>query len=159
VGLGGDVFGGSAEGSVWSEYVRIEDAETLAHFAGGPLDGWPAVTRHAAGAGAAWYVATLPEHGALRRLAGRVLGEAGVEVAGGVLGDAALGSGGGLGSGNVLGGALGEQVELVRRGALLFAINHGSNTVELHVEGTDILSGESAQGLELPSQGVAIIEA
>lgn len=139
VPLSGDVFGGSAEGSVWSEVVRVEDAETLAHFTGGALDGWPAVTRRAAGSGSAWYVATLPNHAALRRLCESVLREAGVEV----LGD----------------GSLGEQVELVRRGALLFAINHGPSSTELQLDGTDILSGEPARGLELPSQGVAIIEA
>lgn len=139
VPLEGEVFGGSAEGSVWSEYVRVEDAETLARFTGA-LDGWPAVTRRGAGPGAAWYVATLPEHGALRRLAERVLGEADVEVPGGADG-------------------AGDQVEFVRRGALLFAINHSPNSTELQVDGTDILSGESAWGLKLPSQGVAIIEA
>jgi beta-galactosidase len=146
VPLEGEVFGGSAGGSVWSEYVRIEDAETLAHFTGGPLDGWPAVTRRGAGAGAAWYVATLPEHGALRQLAERILGEAGVEVRGADLGGGVAAIGG-------------EQVEFVRRGALLFAINHGPHSTELQLDGTDILSGESARGLELPSQGVAIIEA
>ena len=148
VPLAGDVFGGRAEGSVWREAVRVEDAETLAHFTGGALDGWPAVTRRAtgtgtgAGAGAAWYVATLPEHGALQRLCERMLGEAHVEGVD-VPGD----------------GSPGEQVELVRRGALLFAINHGPESTELQVDGTDILSGGPARGLALPSQGVAIIEA
>jgi beta-galactosidase len=97
------------------------------------------VTRRAAGAGAAWYVATLPEHGALRRLCERILGDAGVERADHE--------------------GLGEQVELIRRGALLFAINHGPGSTELQVDGTDLLSGQPARGLVLPSQGVAIIEA
>ena len=138
VTLEGDAFGGSAEGSVWSEVVRVEDAETLAQFTGGALDGWPAVTRRPAGAGAAWYVATLPEPGALQRLSKRVLTEAGVELPFDV--------------------TPGEQLELVRRGGLLFAINHGPNDAALQVDGTDLLSGRPTRGLTLSSQGVAIIE-
>jgi beta-galactosidase len=141
VSLAGEVFGGDAEGSVWSEVVRVEDAETLAHFIGGALDGWPAVTRRPAGArgGSAWYVATLPGPGALQRLVERVVTEAGVELPSEV--------------------ASGGQVEIVRRGSLLFAINHGSSDAEVQVDGTDLLSGQPARGLVLTSQAVAIVEA
>lgn len=137
VALKGDVFGGSAEGSDWAEFVRVEDAETLATFTEGALAGWPAVTRRATGTGSAWYVATLPELAALGRLLSRVLEDGGVESPAPI--------------------ATGEHVEVVRRGDLTFVINHGSDAAELRLEGTDVLTGAAASGLELPSQGVAIV--
>jgi beta-galactosidase len=36
-------------------------------------------------------------------------------------------------------------------------INHGADAAQLRIEGTDLLSGAAASGLELPSQGVAIV--
>ena len=53
--------------------------------------------------------------------------------------------------------ASGDDVEVVRRGELTFVINHGADAAELRIEGTDLLSGAAASGLELPSQGVAIV--
>ena len=87
VPLDGDVLGGAATGSTWAEFVRVDGAETLATFTEGALAGWPAVTRRSGGGGgAAWYVATVPEPEALRRLAERVIAEAGVDApaAGGI---------------------------------------------------------------------------
>lgn len=52
----------------------------------------------------------------------------------------------------------GEHVEVVRRGGLTFVINHGADDAELRIEGTDVLTGAAASGLQLPSQGVAIVE-
>ncbi len=138
VALAGDVFGGEASGTVWSEFVRVEDAETLARFSVGALAGWPAVTRRSVGRGGAWYVATLPEPGALRRLVERVVSDAGLEL------PAAAARGG--------------AVEVVRRGELTFLINHGDDDAEVLLEGTDLLSGSPASGLLLPTHGVAIIE-
>jgi beta-galactosidase len=138
VALAGDVVGGDASGTVWSEFVRVEDAETLAEFSAGALAGWPAVTRRSAGDGSAWYVATLPEPSALRRLAERVVSDAGLEPP-----PAA---------------ARGGDVEVVRRGELTFVINHGDDDAEVLLEGTDLLSGSPASGLVLPTHGVAIIE-
>ncbi|TXN26338.1 beta-galactosidase, partial [Lacisediminihabitans profunda] len=44
-------------GSAWSEHVRIEDADVLARYSGGPLDGLPAVTsRTITNGGRALYV-------------------------------------------------------------------------------------------------------
>lgn len=142
VALDGEVLGGAATGSVWSEYVRVDDAETLATFADGALAGWPAVTRRVVGSGdgsgPAWYVATLPEPAALARLVSRIVEEAGIELPAPV--------------------ADGEHVEVVRRGGLTFVINHGADDAELRIEGTDVLTGAAASGLQLPSQGVAIVE-
>lgn len=44
--------------SMWSERTRSTGAEVLASYADGPLAGSAAVTRHAVGDGAAWYVGT-----------------------------------------------------------------------------------------------------
>ncbi|TDW84131.1 beta-galactosidase [Kribbella pratensis] len=45
-------------GRVWSEDVRAVSAEVIDRYAGGVLDGKPAITRHEFGAGTAWYVST-----------------------------------------------------------------------------------------------------
>ena len=143
VAVEGDVLGGAASGSVWAEFVRVDDAETVATFTQGALAGWPAVTRrtagtNAGGGGSAWYVATLPDREALSRLASHVVDAADIELP-----SAPVASGG--------------DVEVVRRGELTFVINHGADAAQLRIEGTDLLSGAAASGLELPSQGVAIV--
>ena len=138
VALEGEVFGGTATGGEWSEFVRVEDAETVATFTEGALAGWPAVTRRAAGEGSAWYVATLPEPAALRRLVEHAVGEAEVELPVPI--------------------TSGEQVEVVRRGELVFAINHGPDAAELQLDGTDVLTGSRAAGMTLPQHGVAIVK-
>ena len=136
--LDGDVLGGAATGSTWAEFVRVDGAETLATFTEGALAGWPAVTRRSGGGGgAAWYVATVPEPEALRRLAERVIAEAGVDAPAPA--------------------ASGSQVEVVRRGDVVFVINHGDDDATLSIDGTEVLGGGAASGLVLPSQGVAIV--
>jgi len=135
--LDGEVFGGPAAGRVWAEYVRVEDAETVATFAEGSLSGWPAVTRRGTGGGAGWYVATLPDPGALRRLAERLVRDAGLDLPAPA--------------------ARGDRVETVRRGGYVFVINHGDREAEILLDGTDALTGAPARGLTLAPQGVAVI--
>ncbi|WP_130177491.1 beta-galactosidase [Cryobacterium sp. SO1] len=135
--LYGSVFGGAAAGGVWAEYLRVEDAETLATFGAGALSGWPAVTRRATPGGAGWYVATLPEPAALQRLAAEVLLDAGIELPAPV-------TRGGL-------------VECVRRGGSLFVINHGADDAVLQIDGTDLLTGAPTSGMRLPQHAVAIV--
>ncbi|SFR70469.1 beta-galactosidase [Agromyces sp. CF514] len=137
--LAGELVGGAALGTVWGEVVRVEDAETLATFDDGALRGWPAVTRRRTDGGSAWYVATLPEPDALRLIAESAARDAGIELP-----PAAT---------------RGGQVEAVRRGSALFVINHGAEEAEVLVDGTDLLTGESASGLRLPAQGVAVVVA
>ncbi|MDQ0894923.1 beta-galactosidase [Agromyces ramosus] len=137
VAFEGELLGGSVSGSVWSEFVRVDGAEVVATFTAGALAGWPTVTRRAAGEGSAWYVATLPEPAALRRLVEHVLRGAGVELPAPV--------------------TSGERVEVVRRGELTFVINHGADAAELRLDGTDVLTGSPAAGLVLGPQGVAIV--
>jgi beta-galactosidase len=66
-------------GSVWSELVHGEGADVVARFAGGELDGEPAVTRHRFGGGSAWYLATRPDPQTMRGLLDAVRAQAGVE--------------------------------------------------------------------------------
>ncbi|MDH2444808.1 beta-galactosidase [Amnibacterium sp. CER49] len=100
---------GLAAGSAqeWGEVVRVAGAEVLSTFAGGMLDGLPAITRNGSGAGAAWYVATAPDD--LGAVVDRVLAEAGVEP--GVP-------------------ETPDGVEAVRRGDRLFLLNHTDHEVE-----------------------------
>jgi beta-galactosidase len=137
--VNGEVFGGDATGSVWSEYVRVDDAETVATFADGALGGWPAVTRRTTNGGAGWYVATQLDPISLRALVERVVADAGVDRPSPV--------------------SSGTNVEVVRRGGVLFVINHGEDDAELSVDGTDLLSGAPTNGLRLAPQDVAIIAA
>ncbi|GAA4249331.1 beta-galactosidase [Dactylosporangium darangshiense] len=141
--------GGSAgfdggRGTVWSEWVSLEGAETVAAFRGGALDGRPAVTRHAFGAGVAWYLATRPDPPAMRALFDRVRSEAG--------------------AGAVLEGLPGGVQAVVRRGGArryLFLLNHAAEpaTVTLPEPGPDLLSEADSplSTVVLPPRGVAVI--
>jgi len=94
---------GPATGSVWSEVVTSEGADVVASFVGGDLDGRPAVLRNATREGTVWYVATLPDPEAMKRLLRQVCEQAGVRP---VIAD------------------LPEGLEAVRRGPYLFLLNH-----------------------------------
>ncbi len=137
VPLTGELLGEDASGTVWAEAVRVEDAETLAWFGGGVLKDWPAVTRRSVGGGSGWYVATLPEPAALRRLVERVVADAGVDVPPPA--------------------ASGSSIEAVRRGRSLFIINHGTRRRAGRGRRNGPHHGPGGQGLELPPQGVAIV--
>jgi beta-galactosidase len=94
----------------WAEWLTTDGAQPLAEFAHGPLAGIPALLRNEYGAGAAWYVATLPEAWTLARLLEMACAEAGVEPAHQGLPDG---------------------VEAVRRGDLLFLLNHNDESLEI----------------------------
>ncbi|MEQ4717185.1 beta-galactosidase [Nonomuraea sp. B19D2] len=119
----------------WTELINPEGAETVARFA----EGGPAVLRHRAGEGVAWYVATMPEPDALGELAERVLADAGVR---GVLPELPRG------------------VEAVRRGDVLFLLNHGTETVRVPLPhaARDLLTGSAVDShITLASQAVAAL--
>ncbi len=134
--IGGELLG-DVVGHLWSEYVHAVDAEVLARFKGEPLDGWPALTRRRAGAGMAWYLATMPEPSARGTLIEHLLDEAGIAA-----GPPPLPTG----------------VEAVRRGELLFVINHSGADVRLSLPGTDLLTGREGGELTLARHGVAILD-
>ncbi|MET9537463.1 beta-galactosidase [Streptomyces sp. NPDC006553] len=128
---------GTFRGTLWSEELAAAPgAETVAAYRGGELDGLPAVLRN----GRAHYLSTLPEPDALSRLLAGVAEEAGVRPAVD-----------GLPSG----------VEAVRRGDLLFLLQHGRDPVTVTLPGRhrDLLTGTEAEGaLQLERYGVAVLE-
>ncbi|WP_367127105.1 beta-galactosidase [Saccharothrix sp. HUAS TT1] len=118
----------------WYDDLRAEGAEVVASL----VDGVPVVLRNRFGAGVAWYVGTRPEAGAMRRLLARVVAEAGVRP--------------------VLDPPRG--VEAVRRGDVLFLVNHGAADVSLDVPGAhvDLLTGVGVTGsVTLTRYGVAAL--
>ncbi|MFF1919727.1 beta-galactosidase [Streptomyces sp. NPDC058221] len=123
-------------GGLWSEELEAEPGtEVVAAYRDGELAGLPAVLRR----GRAWYLSTLPEPDALRALLGEVVREAGAEP--------------------VLEG-LPAGVEAVRRGELLFLLNHGRAAVGVPVPGDreDLLTGNAVRGrVELGRHGVAVL--
>ncbi|WP_328875615.1 beta-galactosidase [Streptomyces sp. NBC_00287] len=68
-----------AYGTVWSECLRTEGAQTLATYTHGMLTGSPALTRHRFGTGQGWYLSTRLDDADYAALVGRLLKEAGVE--------------------------------------------------------------------------------
>ncbi|MEU9063356.1 beta-galactosidase [Streptomyces sp. NPDC048430] len=122
--------------TLWSEELEPDgSAETVSAYRGGELDGLPAVLRK----GTAWYVSTLPEPEALRGLLGRAAAGAGVRP--------------------VLEG-LPAGVEAVRRGELLFLLNHGRSPAGVKLPGlhVDLLTGAESDGVvELERYGVAVL--
>ncbi|MEV6162861.1 beta-galactosidase [Streptomyces sp. NPDC052052] len=121
---------------LWSEELEPEPGtEVVSAYRDGELAGLPAVLRR----GRAWYVSTLPEPEALRALLGRVAEEAGARP--------------------VLAG-LPAGVEAVRRGELLFLLNHGRSPVSVPVPGAhlDLLTGAAVTDrAELGRYGVAVL--
>ncbi|MCX4515438.1 beta-galactosidase [Streptomyces sp. NBC_01619] len=125
-------------GTLWSEEIEAADGITeTTPYKGGELDGLPAVLRN----GRAWYVSTLPEPHALRTLLAGIAADAG--------------------AGPTLTG-LPARVEAVRRGGLLFLLNHGRDAVTVPVPGRhrDLLTGaDVTDGVQLGRYGVAVLEA
>ncbi|MGN9761285.1 beta-galactosidase [Streptomyces sp. SD31] len=125
-------------GTLWSEEIEAaDDVDAVTPYKGGELDGLPAVLRK----GRAWYVSTLPEPHALRTLLADIAADAGVRP--------------------TLTG-LPAGVEAVRRGGLLFLLNHGRDGVTVPVPGRhrDLLTGaDVTDGVELGRYGVAVLEA
>ena len=132
---------GELTGRVWSELVEPEGAEVVARYAGGELDGSPAITRAAVGAGAAHYASTFLEAGSLRRWLRGVCEEAGAR--------------------RTVEGCPPLVEAVLRRGAHadhLFVLNHSGGAVRVSGPGTDVLSGEGAgQGLAVPARGWRVL--
>lgn len=144
---GGPSYG---RGTIWSELGRTAGAELIASYADGPVAGSPAVTRNAVGTGAAWYLGTRLDDGALDALLARVLAEAGVAAA--LLADPA----------DAAGTALPAGVEVVRRSgdgrSFTFVINHTAEAVELPLPGAELLTGMAVtQSLVVPAGAVRVV--
>ena len=129
---------GGLRGDVWAEDVRLHGAEAVLSYVDGPAAGGPAVTRHRAGEGTAWYVSTRLCGDDLAAVLRDVYRDAGLEPA-----------------------DLPRDLEVVRRhGAeaeYLFAINHTGADVELAASGTDLLTGESHSGRLTVAAGTVVV--
>ncbi|WP_136518032.1 beta-galactosidase [Cellulomonas telluris] len=132
------------EGELWSEKVHaLDGTEVVRRFAGGPLDGVPAVTRRAVGAGAAWYLATWPtDADALQRVVDALVEESGVPR---VVPD------------------LPEGVEVTRRVAddgrsWLFVLNHTGAPVTVVASGQALVDPRDVDGtLEVAAGAVEVV--
>lgn len=111
---------GEVTGRIWSERVRLSGARAITAFASGPDAGHPAITRHDLGSGSAWYAATAPSN--LDNLLRTVLDAAGITRP----------------------ATLPSTLEVVRRGAHLFLLNHADDPV-------------TAYGITIPPGGSAVI--
>jgi beta-galactosidase len=130
--------GGSAD--VWTEDLRLDGAEGVVHYVDGPVPGRAAVTRHALGDGAAWYVATRTDVATTARLVERIVADAGVAP--------------------VAVSTPGVEVQRRRSGdaSWLFVLNHTDDVATVAATGTDIVSGVPVSGsVTLPAGGVAVV--
>ena len=123
-----------AIGDLWSEIVQLAGAEAVARYAGGG----PAVTRHAVGAGVAWYVSTRLDYGDFF---------ASVATAAGVEPECA---------------GLPPGVEAIRRKdgerSWLFLLNHTAEDHDIPAAGVDLLTGAAVTGRhKLAAGGTAVI--
>ncbi|MEO3822059.1 beta-galactosidase [Plantactinospora sp. B24E8] len=128
-------------GRLWSEPVELAGATAVTTYTDGRLAGGPAVTRHAYGAGVAWYVSTRLDDDTYRRLAADVARAAGVTPTCPVAPDG---------------------VEAVRRRSAdgrswLFLLNHTDTAQTLPVAGLDLLTGGYVDPVTLPAGGCAVL--
>lgn len=131
-----------AHADLWTERVALEGAEARIRLDSGDLAGTPALTRHAVGAGAAWYLATRPERAGLERILDELLAEAGVAPV------APADRGLVLARRRHEGGA-----------SYLFAVNRTEQPLGLEASGTDLLTGDAVDGrVEVPARGIRVIQ-
>ncbi|WP_293168046.1 beta-galactosidase [Microcella sp.] len=113
-----------ARGSIWSESVRVADAEVIATFVDGPAAASPALTRRAVGSGAAWYTATMLDDDGLLALLRRLCADSDVPIV-----------------------EVGFDVDIVTRRSpsadFTFIINHRDLPLTVPVAGLDLVSGET----------------
>lgn len=140
VRLTGGVLDGTTA-DVWTEDLAALDAEVVSRYADGPLTGVAALTRRAAGEGAAWYLATRTDPTGTAALVRRLTADARV--------------------------ATRDQpgVELVRRRAVdgtdrsyLFVLNHTGSAAEVVAHGVDLVTGRTCPGtVTVGAGGVAVV--
>ncbi|GAA3885136.1 beta-galactosidase [Streptomyces sedi] len=135
----------------WAETVVLRGAESVWEYADGPAAGGAAVTRHALGEGAAWYVSARLGRADIDAVLARAAADAGLPER----------------------DELPHDLELVRRrgerGDYLFAINHRDAEATLPLSGAagsrsgadsgeELLTGERISGkLTVPAGGVRVV--
>ncbi|HIW61209.1 MAG TPA: beta-galactosidase [Candidatus Stackebrandtia excrementipullorum] len=120
-----------AHGRVWSEHLHLDGADTVCGYRGGVLDRQPAVTVHEWGRGRVWYVSTLLDDESFTEL----LDTVGVLPADGD-----------------------PEVEIIQRetddDTYRIVINHGDKPTSIKATGTDLFTGQPAQGgYQVPPAG------
>jgi beta-galactosidase len=142
--------------TVLGELLRADGADVLATFRSGHLAGAPAITRHAPaddgqGGGTAWYLGTVPDENTLAAVLRAALDAAGVEPTLPGLAEVNAGR------------APGDEVEAVRRGDVLFLLNHSGEPARVSAPGTwtDLLTGTTVSGEVAvgPTDAVALLPA
>ncbi|MGZ0153102.1 beta-galactosidase [Kribbella sp. WER1] len=128
----GVALASGGRGRLWAEDVQAFAAEVVDRYAGGVLDGRPAITRRQAGAGTAWYVSTELDDETAGALVEQLTGADGV-----------------------------AEVETIQRRSgdtsWTFLINHGEDVV-VPATGVELVSGTTVDGeLQLPAGGYAVV--
>jgi beta-galactosidase len=125
-----------ASGDVWTELVEPRGADTVLTYADGPAAGEPAVTRHRFGDGTAWYVSTRLHGDDLGDVLRRACADAGVTPRDDLPAD----------------------LEVVRRGGFVIAINHADVDAKLPTTGTELITGIHCDGvLHVPAGEVRVV--
>jgi len=118
------------------EDVELASARPLATFSDNYLAGCPAAAVNKVGRGAAFYVAGFLDRPLEAAVLDRALARAGVKP----------------------GPATPKWVEIVRRGRVVFAINHGRKAVEVEMPAGRTIVGNCAKGVaRLPAYGVCVV--
>jgi beta-galactosidase len=137
LGLSTDIVGQViGQVGVWAEIVRITGATTVARYGPGDLDGSPAITRLERSRGAGWYVSAELDRAACADLLTLVASHADVSLVNSP-----------------------DSVEIVRRGDLVFAINHGTVPVHAALPPCHAGGASRASSVELEPFGVAVVHA
>ncbi|WP_166847152.1 beta-galactosidase [Isoptericola sp. BMS4] len=126
-------------GQEWTEHVHAEEADVLARYQGGALDGYPAVTvRTHPGGGRAVYVSAGIGRAGIRALVDDLV-EPPPEVVGRVPG-------------------LEVGVRHTTIDEFVFLINHAAEDATLNISGTELLSGLTTEGsLVVPAGDVRVV--
>jgi beta-galactosidase len=125
-----------ASGDVWTELVEPRGADTVLTYVDGPAAGEPAVTRHRVGDGTAWYVSTRLHGDDLGDVLRRACADAGVPPRDDLPAD----------------------LEVVRRGEYVIAVNHAAVDAKLPATGTELITGTRCDGvLHVPAGDVRVV--
>lgn len=136
--------GGSADDALtartWSDDIVLQGAVAEAEFRSGPAAGGPAITRHALGAGSAWYVSPAFDGDGEDAVVARVLADAGIAAA-----------------------RCPEGLECVERvhddgTRYLIVLNHSAEERVIDVSGVDLATGRPTGGsLDVPAGATRIL--
>lgn len=130
-----------ATGDLWSETVHATGAKIVSRYAGGVLDGRPAITRNKVGRGSAWYISTRLDEESWSRWLAFVAGVAGVRPVRAGL-------------------PPGVETVIRREGerAWLFVLNHTDGEQDVPADGMDLLTGARVTGsVRVRPGGAAVI--